>query len=57
MNFVIFVLWPTLFTRFLIYLKLKNASYVQMQNFLFFLKAYLYVAYGAWTVHNLWHIL
>ena len=57
MHFIIFVLWPTIFARFLIYLKLRNANYVQMQNCLFFLKVFYNITYGIWTVHNILEIV
>ena len=57
MHFVIFVLWPTLFARVLIYLKFRNANFVQMQNFLFFLKVYQSVSYGTWAIYNISQII
>jgi hypothetical protein len=48
-----FVLWPTVLTRLIIYLKLKNTNYVTMQNCLFFLNAFYNISYGFWTIYNI----
>ena len=53
MRFIMFIMWPTVFFRLLIYLKLRNANYVSMQNCLFVLNAFYNVAYGFWTFYNI----
>jgi len=52
-HFIMFVLWPTVLTRLIIYLKLRDANYVTMQNCLFFLNAFYNIAYGIWTIYNI----
>ena len=53
LHFIMVVLWPTVLVRLLIYLKFRNANYVQMQNYLFFLNAFYNVSYGIWTIYNI----
>ena len=55
-HFIMGVMWPTVLMRLLIYIKLRNANYVSMQNYLFFLNAYYNVAYGFWTIYNIMKI-
>ena len=57
LHFIMFVLWPTVCVRLIIYLKLRNANYVRMQNCLFFLNMFYNVSYGVWTVYNFEQIL
>ena len=57
LHFLMFVLWPTLCARLIIYLKLRNDNYVRMQNCLFFLTIFYNVSYGVWTVYNFEQIL
>ena len=52
-HFIMAIMWPTVFARLIIYLKLRNANYVTMQNCLFFLNAYYNVSYGIWTIYNI----
>ena len=52
-HFVIFVLWPTVATRLIIYLRTRNVNYVTMTNCIFFLKTFWNAAYGFWTVYNI----
>ena len=56
MRFIMFILWPTVFFRLMIYLRLRNANYVSMQNCLFLLNAFYNVAYGFWTFYNIMKI-
>ena len=56
-HFIMGIMWPTVFFRLVIYLKLRNANYVQMQNCLFFLNAYYNIAYGIWTIYNIVKII
>ena len=53
MHFIMFIMWPTVLFRLLIYLKLRNASYASMQNCLFFLNAFYNISYGFWTIYNI----
>ena len=57
LHFIMFVLWPTVCVRLLIYLQLRNANYVRMQNCLFFLNMFYNISYGVWTTYNFVQIL
>ena len=52
-HFIMFIFWPSLFLRLLIYIKYRNVSYAAMQNSIYFLNAYWNVAYGIWTFYNI----
>ena len=53
MHFVMFILWPTVLIRLIIYLRTRNLNYVTMQNCMFFLNAFWNVGYGIWTICNI----
>lgn len=57
LHFVMFVLWPVVCARLIIYLKLRNANFARMQNSMLFLTAFYNVAYGIWTVYNIAQIM
>ena len=52
LRFLMFVLWPTICARLIIYLKLKNSNYARMQKTMLLLTGYYNMAYGVWTVYN-----
>ena len=53
MHFIMFILWPTVLVRLIIYLRTRNLNYVTMQNCMFFLNSFWNVAYGIWTLCNI----
>ena len=52
LHFLMFVLWPTVCARLIIYLKFRNANYARMKNCLFFLAIFYNIAYCIWTCYN-----
>jgi hypothetical protein len=43
--------------RFIGYLKYKNSSYVSMRDYLFFVDTYRSVAFGCWTIYQMYQIV
>lgn len=57
LQFLQAVLWPVLLFRFIGYLKYKNSSYVSMRDYLFFVDTYRSVAFGCWTIYQMYQIV
>lgn len=57
LSFLQAVLWPSLLFRFVGYFKFKNVSYASMRDFVFFVDTYRSVAYGMWTMYQIYMIV